>query len=92
MHIIPNGHRNRAVWIWLTFLLPSTSTFVFLSWMKREVYKRVVDKQDDLLARILDVAAYTRECEEKFWRTKRDLRTRFCKCIEIDGGIFENLL
>jgi hypothetical protein len=34
--------------------------------MKREVYKRVVDKQDDLLARILDVAAYTRECEEKF--------------------------
>jgi len=33
--------------------------------MKREVYKRVVDKEDDLLARILDVVAFTRECEDK---------------------------
>jgi hypothetical protein len=33
--------------------------------MKREVYKRKVETRDDLLARILDVAAHTRECEDK---------------------------
>jgi len=48
----------------LSSFLPLRYVF-FLSWMKREVYKRVVDKQDDLLARILDVAADTRECEDK---------------------------
>jgi hypothetical protein len=37
----------------------------FFSWMKREVYKRKVETRDDLLARILDVAAHPRECKDK---------------------------
>jgi hypothetical protein len=31
--------------------------FCFWGWMKSEVYKRKVDTPDELLARILDVAA-----------------------------------
>jgi len=66
-------HVSKSEWLQkqsclnLTHSPPSShfDMFFFLSWMKREVYKRVVDKQDDLLARILDVAADTRECEDK---------------------------
>ena len=54
--------------------------------------KRKVDTRDELLARILDAAARIKEREDQLRRTKRDLRTRVAKCIEVDGGIFEHLL
>jgi hypothetical protein len=66
--------------------------FCLWGWMKREVYKRNVDTRDELLARILDAAARIKEREDQLRRTKRDLRTRTAKCIEVDGGIFEHLL
>jgi len=58
--------------------------------MKREVDKRRVDAPDELLARILDAAAGTNKHEHQ--RQTRDLCTRDVKCINVDGGIFENLL
>jgi hypothetical protein len=61
-------------------------------WMNSKVYERQVDMRDKLLARILDAATCTKNREVRLRRTSRDLRTRFGKCTEVDGGIFEYLL
>jgi len=60
--------------------------------MKTGGYKRKVDTPDELLACILDAAARIRKSEDQLRRTTRDLPTRFPKCTEVDGGIFEHLL
>jgi hypothetical protein len=60
--------------------------------MKSEVYKRKVNIRDELLARVLDAAAYIKKCEDQLRRTTRDLRARVAKCIGVDGGIFGHLL
>jgi len=60
--------------------------------MKGEVYKRNSDTRDELLARILDVAAHINKCENQLRRTTRDFRTWVTMCIEAGGGIFEHLL
>jgi soluble P-type ATPase len=59
--------------------------------MKSEVYKRKVDTRDELLARILDAAACIKKREDQLRRITRDLGTRFEKCIEVGGGIFDDL-
>ena len=51
-------------------------------------YKRKLDAPDELLAPILDVAAYIKKREDQLRRTTRDIRTRVAKCTECDGGIF----
>jgi hypothetical protein len=60
--------------------------------MKSDVYRRNLDTRDELFARILDDAASIKKREDQLRRTSRDLRTRFAKCIEVDGGILERLL
>jgi hypothetical protein len=55
--------------------------------MKGGVYKRKVDKQDELL----DAAARTKERKSQLRRTGINLRTQVANCIYVDGGIFENL-
>jgi hypothetical protein len=66
--------------------------FCLWCWLKNEVYKRKVDTQHELLARILDAAACVKKRKDQFRRTTGDLLTRVAKCIEVDGGIFEHLL
>jgi len=61
-------------------------------WMNSEVYKSKVVTPDELLARILDVAASIKRREDQLRRTTRDLRTRVAKCTEVDGGIFKTFL
>jgi hypothetical protein len=51
--------------------------------MKREVYRKKVDTRDELLDLIIDVIARIQE---------RQVLTRVVKCIEVDDGIFENIL
>jgi len=51
-----------------------------------------VDTRDELLACILDAAAHIKKREDQLKSSTRDLRTRFAKCTEVDGGIFEHLL
>jgi len=51
-----------------------------------------VDTRDELLARILDAAAGIKKREDQLRRTTRDLRTRVAKCIQVDGGIYDNLI
>jgi hypothetical protein len=60
--------------------------------MKSEGYKRKVDARDELIARIFDASACIKKPEDQLRRSTRDLLTRVAKCIEVDGGIFENLL
>jgi hypothetical protein len=60
-------------------------------WMESKVYKRRWTV-DELLARILDAAARINKREDQLRRTIRDLRTRVAKCIEVDYGIYEQLL
>ena len=59
--------------------------------MKSEVYRRKVDTQDELLARVFDAAASTKKREDQLRRTSRDLRTRVAKCTEIGDGTVEHL-
>jgi hypothetical protein len=50
--------------------------FCFCVFVKREVYKRKVDTQDELLARVVDAAARIKKREDRLRRTKREFRTR----------------
>jgi hypothetical protein len=59
-------------------------------WMKSEVHGRKLNTPDELQARFSDAAAGINEHEDQLRRTTRDLRTRFAKCSEIYGWIFEN--
>jgi hypothetical protein len=60
--------------------------------MKIEVYRRKADTWDELLDRIMDAIAHIKECQDELRRATRHVLTRVSKCIEVDGGIFENLL
>jgi len=61
--------------------------------MKSEVYKGKVNTRDELVARIMNSAALTKqERQDDLRRAKRTVVKRVEKCIEVDGGIFENLV
>jgi len=69
------------------------SDFCLWGWVKSEVYKTKVNTRDELVARIMNSAALTKQ------ERQDDLRKATCaidkrveKCIEVDGGIFEHLL
>jgi hypothetical protein len=60
--------------------------------MKSEVYRTKVDTRDELLDHIMDVIARIKERQDTLRRTKRHVLTRVAKCIDVDAGIFENVL
>jgi hypothetical protein len=60
--------------------------------MKSEVYRRKVDTWDELLDCIMDAIACIKERQDELRRATRHVLTRVAKCIDVDGGIFENLL
>jgi len=61
--------------------------------MKSEVYKEKVNTRDELVARIMNSAALTKqERQDDLRRATRTVAKGVEKCIEIDGGIFEHLL
>ena len=61
-------------------------------WMESGIYKRKVATQDEFLARIFDAAARIKKREDQLRRITRHLHTRVAKCLEVGGGILENLL
>jgi hypothetical protein len=64
------------------------SDFCLWGWMKSEVYK----EKDELVARIMNSAAFIKqERQDDLRRTTHTIVKRVGKCIEVDGGIFENL-
>jgi hypothetical protein len=60
--------------------------------MKSEVYRRKVDTWDELLERVMDAVARMKEREDELRRAIRHVLTRVAKCIDVSGGIFENVL
>ena len=44
--------------------------------------------RDELLAGTVDAAASIKNPEYQLRRTRRGVRSRIAKCIEVDGGIF----
>jgi hypothetical protein len=66
--------------------------FCLWGWMKSKVYKTKVDTQDELLDLINKIVASIKECPDALRRATRHVLTRVAKCINVDGGIFENVL
>jgi len=73
---------------------PDLTPLDFCLWglMKSEVYRKKMDTRDELLVNTLDVIACIKERQDALWRTTRHVFTPVAKCIDVDGGIFENLL
>jgi len=68
------------------------SDFCLWEWMKSEVYKEKVNTRDELVARIMNSAALTKqERQQDLRRATRTVTKRVEKCIDVDGGIFEHL-
>jgi len=60
---------------------------------KSEVYKEKLNTRDELVARIMNSAAFIKqERQDDLRRATRTAANRVEKCIEVDGGIFEHLL
>ena len=61
--------------------------------MRSEFYKEKVNTRDELVARIMNSAALIKqERQDDPRRATRTVFKRVEKCIEVDGGTFENLL
>jgi hypothetical protein len=56
--------------------------FCLCGWMKSEVYSSKLNRQEELLALILDAAARIKKLEDQLRRTTRDLRTRVANWVD----------
>jgi hypothetical protein len=64
--------------------------FCLWGWMKSQVYKEKLNTRDELVARIMNSAAFIKqERQDDLRRATRNIAKRVEKCIEVDGGIFE---
>jgi len=67
--------------------------FCLWGWMKSKVYKEKVNTRDEMVARIMNCAAFIKqERQDDHRRATRTVAKRVEICIEVDGGIFERLL
>jgi hypothetical protein len=65
------------------------SDFCLWGWMKSEVYKEKVNTRDELVARIINSAAFIKqERQNDLRRATRTTARRVEKCTEVDGWIF----
>jgi hypothetical protein len=61
--------------------------------MKSKVYKEKANTRDELFSVIINSAALIKqERQDDLRRAKCTIAKRVEKCIEVDGGIFEQLL
>jgi len=71
---------------------PYCLDFCLRGWKKSEVYKEKLNTRDELIARIMNSDALLKqEGQEDPRRATRTVVKRVEKCIEVDGGIFEQL-
>jgi hypothetical protein len=61
-------------------------------WMKDIVYQRKAQTREELLARIMHAATEIRNNSVNLRRATCAVHKRADKCIETEGGIFENAL
>jgi len=67
-------------------------SFCLWGWMKSEVYRTKVDTRDELLDLVMDVIASIKERQDALRRAARHVLTGVAKYIDVNGGIFENVL
>jgi len=69
------------------------SDFFLWGWMKNEVYKEKVNTREELVARIMNCAAFMKqERQDDLRRATRTVAKRVEKCTGVDGETFEHLL
>jgi hypothetical protein len=61
--------------------------FCLWGWMKSEVYRRKVDTQ----SKHNGCCRHIKEHQDALKRATHHVLTRVAKCIDVDGGIFENV-
>jgi len=67
--------------------------FCLWGWMKSEVYKEKANTRDEMVARIMNSAALTKqERQDDLRKATRTIAKRVENCIEVDGVIFEHLV
>jgi hypothetical protein len=67
--------------------------FCLWGWMKSELYNEKVNTRDELVARIMNSAAFLKqEGQDDLSRATRTVAKRVEKCIEVGGETFEHLL
>ena len=66
--------------------------FCLWGWLKGEVYRTKVDTCADLVARINNACVLIKDRRHELRRATLSTLQRVHKCIEVGGGIFENLL
>jgi hypothetical protein len=88
MWLILNYYPDRAVWISKN----NAVRYLFVALDEERSLNRKINAWNESLARILDAAARIKKRGDQLRLTTCDLRTPVAKCIEVDGGIFENLL
>jgi hypothetical protein len=60
--------------------------------VKNEVYRRKVNTRDELLDHIMEVIARIKDRQGAPRRATRHVLTRVARYIDVDSGIFENVL
>jgi len=66
--------------------------FCLWGWMKSEMCRTKVDTRDELLDLIMDVIACITGSQDTLRRAAHHVLTGVAKCIDVNGGIFENVL
>jgi hypothetical protein len=66
--------------------------FCLWGWMNSEVYRRKVDTWEELLDRIMDAIARIKKRQDELRRATRHVLIRVAMCIDVGGGIVENVL
>jgi hypothetical protein len=65
--------------------------FCLWGWMKSKMCSRKADKRNEMLDHVMDVITRIKEHQCALRRAKRHVLTRVAKCIDVDGGIVENV-
>jgi hypothetical protein len=60
--------------------------------VKSEVYRRKVDKRDELLDHVMEVIARIKKRQGAQRRATRHFLTLVARYIDVDSGIFESVL
>ena len=60
--------------------------------MNSKVYRTKADTRDELLGHIMNVTASIKEGQDALRRATCHILALVAKCIDVDGGIFENVL
>jgi uncharacterized protein YpuA (DUF1002 family) len=67
--------------------------FLSVGMDENEVYKEKVNTKEELVARIMNSAAFIKqERQDELRIATRNIAKRAEKCFEVDGGIYEHLL